>query len=88
MQKTVGAQQLALSFNDINAFKIGSSIGVSTNATTAICQAKGYTNYVQGTGTVDGGFNCGDQITRWNGSSLYSDNACYNSRLLTVTCWK
>ncbi|MEP7295744.1 MAG: hypothetical protein ABI702_06100 [Burkholderiales bacterium] len=89
LQKTVGAVQLALGFNDINVYKVAGSIGVSTNATTAICQARGYVNYVQGSGTTDGpGFNCGDQITRWNGSSLYSDNACYNSRLLSVTCWK
>ena len=88
LQKSMGAQQLALNFNDINVYKIGSSIGVSTNAATAVCQKKGYTNFVQGAGTVDGGFGCGDQITRWDGTRLYADSACYNSRLLSVTCWK
>ncbi|MES2960033.1 MAG: hypothetical protein V4750_02040 [Pseudomonadota bacterium] len=86
--KTTGAQTAAVGRAQIDAFKISPAVGVSVQATTQICQGLGYTSYVAGSITSTQPFSCGDQITRWSGTTLYNDTACYNNVLQGMTCWK
>lgn len=88
LQKIVGAQQLTLTDAQLASNVIAPAVGVSTQAATAVCQVRGYTNYVVGTVTATQAYDCGYRITRWNGTAFYNDDACYNPLMHGLTCWR
>ena len=74
----------------IDSYKIGGTIGVSTSGTSAICKVYGYTDFLPGTisSWYKGGGCPGGYITQYNGSAWISNTACYNNVLTGLQCYK
>ena len=88
LKKDVGGQLLNVSRPMLDLKTLYPAIGMSTNGATAYCQSQGYTNYTPGTIVATQPGSCGQQITRWNGSAFYNDNACYNNVMQSLQCFK
>ena len=91
LQKVIGGTILQVTRTMLDSKTLPPALGMSTQATTAYCQVQGYVNYVPGTVVASagpGGCADGTVVTRWNGSAFYNDNACYNSILQSLQCWK
>lgn len=88
LQKIVGGDTLAVTRPMLDTKTIAPAIGMSTNAATAFCQYKGYTNYVPNTVLFTQPGTCDQSITRWNGSIFYNDTACHNTVLQSMTCFR
>ena len=88
--KVVGNQTVNITpamFN-ATAAQYPPSIGMSVVTATPYCQALGYVNYVPGSIYSNPPGSCSQQITRWNGTAFYNDNACYNNILYSMQCYK
>ena len=91
LQKIVGATVAPVSIATINSYKLAGTLGVNTGTATAICQAQGLTNFVQGTITYmpwGNGCSGSELITQYRSGSWVSDTACYNQLMKTMQCWR
>lgn len=88
LKKDVGGQVLNVSRPMLDLKTLSPAIGMSTQAAGAYCQSVGYANYTPGTVTATQPGDCGQKITRWNGSAFYNDDACYNNVMQSLQCYK
>ncbi len=91
LEKINSGEVLNLSQADVNRYVVLPARDISTQAATAVCQAKGYTSFTQGT-VVGEYFNggCGQAIiTQYRpGGGFFNGDLCYNSVLKSMQCYR
>jgi len=91
LQKIVGATVVTISSSTLSNYVLAGTLGVNTGAATAICQAQGYTSFVQGSiAYTQWGSGCDDseRVTQYRNGSWVSDTICYNQLMSSMQCWK